>query len=285
MANSELLGARHTVNLPSGTIEYAERGTGAPVLFVHGLLVNGDLWRNVVPVLADAGFRCVTPDWPLGSHTVPMPPAADLSPPGVARLIAEFLDVLDLSDVTVVANDTGGALVQILMTQHPTRLGRVVLTPCDAFEDFFPPGFAALPKLAAIPGSMRLMARVLQVPVLQRSRMGFGMTVRQPIPDHVLRSYVGPCGRSAQIRRDLKRFLRGVHKRYTLAAAKRLPAFGKPVLLVSAADDRIFGHELADRLAALLPDASQVTVADSGTFVPEDQPAELAKLLVDFMTG
>lgn len=285
MANSELLGDRHTVDLPTGTVEYRERGTGAPVVFVHGLLVNGDLWRNVVPAVADAGFRCLAPDWPLGAHSVPMPPSADLSPPGVARLIAEFLTALDLSDATIVANDTGGALVQLLMTQHPERIGRVVLTPCDAFDYFFPPGFAALPKAAAVPGAVRLMAGALQLPFVQRSDIGFGMTARQRIPDDVVASYVRPAARDAAIRRDLRRFLRGVHRRYTLAAADLLPAFDKPVLLVTAADDRIFPASLADRLAALLPDAHQVTVADSGTFVPEDQPAELAKVLVEFITG
>jgi pimeloyl-ACP methyl ester carboxylesterase len=284
MANSEMLGDRHTVDLPTGTVDYRERGTGAPVVFVHGLLVNGDLWRNVAPVVADAGFRCLTPDWPLGSHSTPLPPAADLSPPGVARLIAEFLDALDLTDVTIVANDTGGALVQLLMTLHPERLARVVLTPCDAFDYFFPPGFAMLPKVAAVPGAIWLMARALQIPFVQRSPLAFGMTGRQRIPDSVVASYVRPAARDAAIRRDLRRFLRGVHNRYTLAAAEKLPDFGRPVLLVTAADDRIFPPGLANRLAGLLPDAHQVTVADSGTFVPEDQPAELAKLLVEFMT-
>ncbi|HVV18466.1 MAG TPA: alpha/beta hydrolase [Pseudonocardiaceae bacterium] len=285
MANSELLGARHTVTLPSGTIEYSERGTGTPVVFVHGLLVNADLWRNVVPAVADAGFRCLAPDWPLGSHTVPMPPAADLSPPGVAGLIAEFLDTLDLADVTLVANDTGGALVQLLMTRHPERIGRVVLTPCDAFEYFFPPGFAYLPKIAAVPGAVWSMTRALSIPAVQHSSLGFGMTSRQRIPADVLASYTAPARRDAGVRRDLRRFLRGVHNRYTLAAAELLPSFTKPVLLVGAENDRVFPAALAARLAALLPDSRQVTVADSYTFIPEDQPAELAKLVVEFMSG
>jgi pimeloyl-ACP methyl ester carboxylesterase len=280
MANCELLGDRHTVELPGGTVEYRERGSGAPVVFVHGLLVNADLWRNVVPLVADAGFRCLAPDWPLGAHRLPMPPAADLSPPGVARLIADFLDALDLTDVTVVANDTGGALTQLLMVAHPERIGRVVLTPCDAFEAFFPPGFAMLPRAAAVPGFVRLMALAFQVPSVRR-RM-FAATARHGSPADVLASYARPC-RDAGVRRDLRRFLRGVHRRYTLAAAERLPGFTRPVLLVGADGDRIFPAELARRLAGVLPDARQVTVADSYTFVPEDQPAELAGLVVEFV--
>jgi pimeloyl-ACP methyl ester carboxylesterase len=283
MANSALLGTQHTVDLPTGRLNYRERGTGEPVVFVHGLLANGDLWRNVVPEVADAGYRCLTPDWPLGAHSTPMPPAADLSPPGVARMIAEYLDALDLTGVTVVANDTGGALTQLLMTEHPQRLAKVVLTPCDALELFFPPPFAPLPRLAAVPGMVWLLSKLLQVPLIQRSQAGFGMTTLRPIPPNVLASYVGPAGASAEIRRDLRRFLRGVHSRYTMAAAAKLPQFGKPVLLVGADRDKIFPARLAQRLAQLLPDSKQVTVADSYTFVPEDQPAELARLVVEFL--
>src|SRR5436305_15283409 len=124
------LGTEKEVELPGGTIRYRDLGAGSPVVFVHGLLVNGDIWRKVVPAVAAGGLRCLTPDWPLGSHTIPVP-GADLTPPGVAALIAAFLEALDLQDVTIVANDTGGAITQILMTQHPESVGRVELTPSD----------------------------------------------------------------------------------------------------------------------------------------------------------
>ncbi|HEX3588899.1 MAG TPA: alpha/beta hydrolase [Pseudonocardiaceae bacterium] len=283
MATSASLGSTHTVELPTGRLDYHERGAGPPVVFVHGLLVNADLWRDVVPAVADAGYRCLAPDWPLGSHRSPLPPSADLSPTGVAAMIAEFLDALDLTDVTIVANDTGGALTQVLMADHPDRVGRVVLTPCDALDCFFPPMFAPLQKAVAIPGMTRLISALLQVPVLRRSNAVFGVTAKRGIPDAILASYTAPCGDNSGVRRDLRRFIRGVHKRYTLAAARRLPDFQRPVLLVAAADEKIFPARLAERLAELLPDARRVTVADSYTFVPEDQPAELARLVVDFL--
>jgi len=252
-------------------------------VFVHGLLVNADLWRHVVPAVADAGYRCLAPDWPLGSHRTALPPSADLSPPGVARFIAEFLDALDLTDVTLVANDTGGALTQLVMTEHPKRLARIVLTPCDALDYFFPPGFTPLVKLAAVPGFVWLLTRLGQLPLLQRSPMAYGMLMRRMPPVEVMASYVRPARENPGVRRDLRRFLRGVHRRHTLAAAEKMPDFTAPVLFVSAADDRVFPARLADRLAELLPDAHRVTVADSYTFVPEDQPAELAKVVVDFL--
>ena len=275
--------SQETVSLSGGPIAYTERGSGPPVVFVHGLLVNANLWRKVVPTIADAGFRCVAPDWPLGSHTLPMSPDADLTPPGVAKLIAEFLEALDLTDVTIVANDTGGALTQILMANHPQRVGRVVLTPCDAFEEFFPQPFTALPKLVRLPGAVWLASRMLRIPFMQRQPTAYGWLAKRGIPAEILDSYLRPSYESQRIRRDTKRFLAEVHNRHTLAAAARLPEFGKPVLLVGAADDRVFRPRLFERLAKILPDAEHVMVEDSYSFVSEDQPDELARLVVDFI--
>jgi pimeloyl-ACP methyl ester carboxylesterase len=281
MAHSQALGTVHEVDLPAGRIRYHRRGQGPPVVFVHGLLVNADLWRGVVPPVATAGYCCITPDWPLGAHELPVP-HADLSPPGVAALVAAFLDRLDLDEVTVVANDTGGAITQVLMTNHPGHIGRVVLTPCDSLERFFPPVFAPLPKLARIPGSMWLLAQLLRVRALQRLPFTFGWVAKRPLPPDVVDSYLLPSRRDAAVRHDLRRFLRGVHRRHTLAAARALPQFTKPVLLAWAAEDRLFPLSLARRLAALLPHATVATIQDSYTFVPEDQPELLARLVVDF---
>jgi len=281
MARTDALGTVHEVELPMGRIRYRERGEGPPVVFVHGLLVNADLWRAVVPGVADAGFRCIAPDWPLGSHEVAMP-HADLSPPGLAALIAAFLDRLDLSDVTIVANDTGGALTQILMAEHPERLGRVVLTPSDSLERFFPPVFASMPTVAGIPGSLWLLAQLLRVRALHRLPVAFGWVAKRPVPPEIADSYLRRSRRSKAVRNDLRRFLRGVHRRHTLAAAKALPAFTKPVLLAWTTEDRLFPLELAHRLAGLLPQATVVAIDDSYTFVPEDQPELLTKLVIDF---
>ncbi|WP_410784860.1 alpha/beta fold hydrolase [Kribbella sp. C-35] len=276
------LGVRKTVDLPRGRVAYVDRGSGPPVVFVHGLLVNADLWRKVVPDVAGAGFRCLAADWPLGAHRLPMPDGTDLTPSGVAELIAEFIEALDLADVTVVANDTGGALTQILMAGHPERIGRVVLTPCDAFEDFFPAPFDQMPKLARLPGAIWLASRLLQLPFVRRQPNTYGWLAKRGIPAEILDSYLRPIRDNAEIRRDARRFISGVDNSYTLAASTALADFGKPVLLVRAADDRIFQPVLFDRLAAILPNAELVSVADSWTFIPEDQPSELAQLIVDF---
>lgn len=282
MAISDSLGVQQWVRLPQGAIGYRERGDGPPVLFVHGLLVNADLWRDVVPVVADAGYRCLAPDWPLGSHRCPMRRHTDLSPPGLARLIADFLGTLDLSGVTVVANDTGVALVQVLMAKYPERIGRVVLASGDALECFFPPMFGLLPLLARLPGSGWLLAQALRSRLLHRLPVTYGWLSLRPVPPHVMDSYLLPARLDAGIRRDLSRVLRGVHRRHTLAAATSFRSFDRPVLLAWAEEDRLFPVSLARRLARLLPDARLVTVAGSRTFIPEDQPAALARLIAEF---
>lgn len=288
MADDPNLGVARSVTLPNGaTIDYRERGEGPPVVFVHGLLVNADLWRNVVPGVADAGFRCIAPDWPLGSHRTPMPDTVDLSPPGVARLIADFLAALDLTDVTLVANDTGGGLVQVLVANGlaEERVGRLVLTPSDSFERFFPPAFAYLPRLAAVPGATWLLAQALRPRLVHRLPLTFGWVTKRPVPPEVVDSYLLPSRRDPAVRRDLTRFLRGVHRRHTLAAARELPRFDRPVLLAWATEDRLFPMSLARRLAEVLPDARIETIEDSYTFVSEDQPARLVDLVTGFVSS
>lgn len=270
------------IELSSGNLRYREVGTGPPVVFVHGLLVNGDLWRKVVPIVAGAGYRCLVPDWPLGAHCVPVP-RADLTPPGVAGLVAEFLDKLDLRDVTLIANDTGGAITQLVMADHPSRIGRVVLTPCDCFEAFFPSVFAPLPRFVRLPGATWLLVQTLRLRLLHRLPMTFGWVAKRNPPADVIDSYLLPSRVSPEIRADLRRFVAAVHNRHTLAAASRLGGFTRPVLLAWAREDRLFPVSLARRLAAVLPDARLELIDDSYTFVPEDQPQALARLVVNFL--
>ena len=261
------------IQLTGSRIRYHEQGDGPPVVFVHGLVVHSGLWEDVVPGVARAGFRCLAPDWPMGAHTVPVP-GADLSPPGVARMIAEFCERLGLNDVTVVANDTGGAITQILMANHPERIGRVVLTPSDSFERFFPPMFGYLPRLARIPGAVDALATVLRPRALHGLPMTFGWLAKRPVD---ATRFLEPA-----VREDLRRFLLGVHRRHTLAAVDGLRRFDRPVLLAWAIEDRLFPISLAHRLAAVLPDATIVGLEDCYTFVPLDRPERLTELVVDF---
>jgi pimeloyl-ACP methyl ester carboxylesterase len=285
MARSEALGEQHEVALPQGVIRYRERGgsgEGPPIVFIHGLLVNGDLWRKVVPELAISN-RCITPDLPLGSHGRAMEQGADLSPPGLARLIADFVAALDLRDVTLVANDTGGALAQIVVTRHPERIGRLVLTSCDAFDNFLPPAFRPMQKLARVPGLLWLMMRSARNPRLARLPLAFGWLAKRRFEDETLASYTEPSLRDAGVRRDVIAVLRGISSEHTLAAARELHRFERPVLLAWSREDRFFPQEHAAELARLFPNARLEVVDDSYTFSPEDRPERLTELIGDFV--
>lgn len=283
MSLSSKLGEQKSVRLPQGTIRYRECGRGTPIVFVHGVLVNGDLWRDVVPRLAET-HRCITPDWPLGSHEVPLEATADLSTPGLGALVADFMAALDLRDVTLVGNDTGGAICQLVVTEHPERIGRLVLTSCDAFERFPPPPFDLLLKwLPRIPGGVYLTAQGLRFAFFRRQPTGFGLVMRDELDDELVRSFTTPAASSAAIRADVARLLRGVSNAHTLAAAERLPGFDRPVLLAWGGDDRLFPLDLAKRLAARFPNARLEVVPNARTFVPLDEPARLAALILAFL--
>ena len=271
------------IELTGGTIRYRDTGDGPPIVFIHGLLVDGTLWRKVVPKLEDR-FRCLVPDLPLGSHTLPMRPNADLTPPGLARTIGEFLEKLDLQDVTLVANDTGGALTQILLAsgEHNDRIARVVLTPCDAFDNFFPPMFRPLQALAHVPGAVYPVIQTLRAPALRNLPLAYGWLSKHRVPDDVSAGWVRACQTDKGVRKDTAKVLVGVSSRYTNEAAEKLPGFDRPVLLVWAPEDKFFPMTDARRLAELFPDARIEEVADSYTFVPEDQPELLARLVGEF---
>jgi pimeloyl-ACP methyl ester carboxylesterase len=271
------------IRLPQGTIRYREAGSGKPIVFVHGLLVNGALWRKVTPRL-ESDFRCIVPDLPLGSHRTPMEQEADLSPPGVARVVADFMAALDLDGAILVGNDTGGAICQLVAAHHPERLGGLVLTPCDAYENFLPPAFRPLQYAARVPGLLTALIQGGRIGAIRRGPLGFGLlSKRRPIDDEVLQGYLGPFLSDHRVRRDALKVLRGISNRQTLEAAERLRRFEHPTLIAWAPEDRFFKLRFAKRLAEEIPEARLVEVEDSFTFVPEDQPERLAELIAGFI--
>jgi pimeloyl-ACP methyl ester carboxylesterase len=272
---------RKTVELNQGTIEYREQGSGEVVVFVHGLLVDGRLWRDVVPALA-ATHRCVVPDWPLGSHRVPLKQGADRSPRGIAHLIADFLDELDLQRVTILANDTGGAISQILASERPERLRALVLTNCDCLENFLPPVLRPLQWLAHVPGAYWLLANAARSARVRRSPLGFGMLSHKPLPDELTADWLAPL-LQRDVRADVLATLKAIDKRDTLDAAQRLGEHPLPTLLAWAPDDLMFSLRFAERLAAMIPGARLEQIADSRAFVPQDQPERLAELIAAFV--
>jgi pimeloyl-ACP methyl ester carboxylesterase len=282
MSVSDALGERRTVETPAGTIEYRERGSGSPVVFIHGVGVNGDLWRRVAPQLAGE-HRCVVPDLPWGAHSLPLRPDADLSLPGMARIVADFMAALDLDDVTIVANDTGGAVAQSLVGRHPERIGRLVLTSCDAFEKFPPTPQRYLEFTARSRALMWLVAWSVQFRVVQRLPTAYGWVTSRPIEPAIMRSYTEPVRTNPGVRRDLTRLLRAVDTRYTYEAADALRTFDRPALVLWADGDKIFPREHGRRLAELLPQGRFELVPNSRTFIAEEQPEHLAARVREFV--
>jgi pimeloyl-ACP methyl ester carboxylesterase len=281
MSISESLGELKEVQLPQGTLRYRERGSGEPVVFVHGILVNGDLWRKVVPELAGR-FRCIAPDLPLGGHDLPLNEDADLSPQGVANLLADFIEALGLEDVTLVANDTGGAVSQLMITSRPERVARLVLTNCDAFKEFPPLLLKPLPLLSRAPGFMLAAGKLLNLPPSRAVLMW--SVAKTKIERDVQKSFLGPGASNAGVRRDFQKFLRETSPKVTMAAAEKLPEFERPVLIAWAPKDIFFPKKTAKRLAETFPDARLKWIEDSLLFVPEDQPELLARLITEFLT-
>ncbi|HEX3324587.1 MAG TPA: alpha/beta hydrolase [Solirubrobacterales bacterium] len=271
---------RHEIELPAGRIRYREAGEGKPVVFVHGFLVDGRLWDGVVDRLSDR-CRCIAPDWPIGAQQVAMNPDADLSPPGIAAIIDSFLAAHDLDEVTIVGNDSGGAMSQVLVTRHPQRIGRLVLTNCDT-HDNFPPGiFKAMPPIAKLPGGMTLLSAPFRIGALARA--AFRPFARTKIPDELIASWMAPGLNDPGVKHDAKKVTAGMNKRYTLEAAERLSGSDLPLLLAWAPGDRFFPLKYAERLAKEAPNARIVQIPDAKTFVALDQPQRLADEIATFV--
>lgn len=282
MAASDRLDANRQLELPGGPLRYREAGAGPSIVFVHGYLVDGRLWDRVVEVLAPR-FRCICVDWPLGAQRQAMKPDTDLSPPGIATLISAFLSALDLDDVTIVGNDSGGAMAQVLVTSHPQRIKGLVLTNCDTHENFPPGIFKAMPAIARLPGGIELLSAPFRIPAVARA--AFRPFARTQIPAELVASWLHPSLSDAAVRADLRKVTIGLDKRYTLAAAEKLRRFDRPALLAWAPGDRYFPIQYAERLAAAIPDARLIEIADSNTFIPLDQPQRLGEAIADFVAG
>jgi pimeloyl-ACP methyl ester carboxylesterase len=270
------------IQLTQGTVTYRDEGTGPTVVLIHGLLVDGHVWDPVVSALSGRA-RCIVPELPLGSHRIPMRADADLTPPGIAALIAELMARLELHDVTLVGNDTGGALSQLVVANHPDRLGRLVLTNCDAFENFPPSSFKPLVwALARVPGALAGLGFGGRFKAVRGASMKAMPLTVEPVPDELLKSWVEPL-RDRRIRRDLLRVLRGISPKYTLAAAEKLPAFDRPALIVWGMRDPFFSISDGKRLANVLPYSSLERIQNARAFVQLDAPDRLAELIAEML--
>ncbi|WP_433058132.1 alpha/beta fold hydrolase [Dactylosporangium sp. CS-033363] len=269
-----------SVELGVGTVEYRDTGGDGPVMvLLHGLLMDASLWDAVVPLVVAGGFRVVAPTLPLGAHRHAVRADADLSLPGQAAIVGELLERLDLHGVTLVGNDTGGAVAQ-LAAGHP-RVGRLVLVSCEAFDNL-PPGLTgrAVALLGRLPaGLFRAFMQQMRLRPMRRLPIAFGWLTR--CGDAVTRGWMEPLLSTPGIAADTVRVLRSIFRDRSVLvrAASELRGYDRPALVVWAAQDRVMPPEHGRRLAELLPQGRLVEVADTDTLIPLDQPGRLAELL------
>jgi pimeloyl-ACP methyl ester carboxylesterase len=274
-----------TVECSAGTIEYVDVGAGPVVLFLHGLLMDASLWDAVIADLSSDN-RCIAPTLPLGGHRVAIGPSADLSLRGLAAMVTEFAERLDLSEVTLVGNDTGGAIVQMLLGSGGPWITRAVLVSCDAFDNF-PPGLTGKVLFGAgrlPPRLFSLFVQQMRLRTVRRLPIAFGWLTRTG--DAVTARWIEPLLGRPDIRRDTIRALRALSAERTVLvdAVDQLARFQGPVLVAWAVGDRVMPPVHGRRLADLLPDGRLVEIDDSYTLIPLDQPHELAQAVSEFVS-
>lgn len=272
----------NTLQLPQGSMQYFEQGQGQPIVFVHGLMVDNQLWQPLVAKLGQ-GMRCIMPNWPLGAHSMAMKPQADLSVPGMTQLIADFMAALDLRDVILVGNDTGGALAQMVCAQFPERIASLVLTTCDAYDVFPPPAFAFMKWLGHVPPLAWMTAQLMHhAPRLRRLPFAFGDLTDAPLDDALIEHWLKPLRTQAGVRRDVCKFLRTLSNHYTQDAGIALRHFNKPVLLLWSTRCRHFPARLAERFLQELGDTELTWIDSAGVFLSLEHAQQLADCIKHF---
>lgn len=280
---SPLLGELHTLEVPGGVLEYWERGVGPTLVFSHGWLSNANLWRKVVDDLSK-DHRCVVLDLPLGAHRRAMNPGADLTPAGVAGLVAATVVGLDLRGVSLIGNDSGGAYSQIAVSQRPERVARLVLNSCETpYDEFPPPPFDGLPAAAESTETLAMLLGALRDPAVRLTPPAYGLLIKHPVDEQAYDAYALPSLEDPEILRDTAKVMSSarsapVHE----AGARLIESFERPVLLAWSPEDQVFDPSNARRYADALPNARLELVDDAYSFTPEDQPAALARAIAAF---
>ena len=277
-----------TIDLPHGKLRYRAAGPEdskrPPVVFIHGFLVSNTLWSKTADALAEAGIRSYAPDLPLGSHSLPLDDSADQTPRGVARRVLAFIEAMGLDDVTIVGNDSGGAISQFLIDTDSSRVGRLVLTNCDAFDEFPPAPFDTIFKSFKRPGPIRALMAPMRSTKIRHSPAGYGLLVGKPLDAEQTRAWAEPCITDAGVRKDAAKFVTAVDADEEMnGVSERLSEFDGPLLLVWGNGDRFFKVELARRLAATAKDAKLVEIEGGKTFIPLDEPERLAAEIDSFV--
>jgi pimeloyl-ACP methyl ester carboxylesterase len=276
-----------TIETSSGRISYTERGTGPAALFVHGVLLNGYLWRHQLANLSDIR-RCIAVDL-LAHGDTEIAPDQDVSVTANAEMLAELLDALAVDSVDLVGNDSGGGIAQIFAVRHPARVRTLTLTNCDAHDNWPPEAFKPFLAMAAAGGLSGALEGMLADTNRYRSPQALGPAYEHPdqVTDETIERYLRPFLRSAQRTRDLNRFLSAFDNAQTVAIEGGLEAFRAPTLIVWGTDDVYFDVKWSRWLADTIPGVRRrVELKGARIFFPEERYAEFnAELRSHWQSG
>ena len=271
---------RHSVETPSGRISYLEKGKGPVALFVHGVLLNGYLWRHQLADLSDIR-RCIAVDI-LGHGETQISSAQEVSAPANARMLKEFLDVLKIDQVDLVGNDSGTAIVQIFAASYPDRVRSLTLTDGDTHDNWPPEAFKPFLAMAAsggLPGTLKAMIADKNV---YRSPQALGPAYEHPeqVSDDIIEKYLCPFVESEQRTRDFQRFLAAFDSKYTLAIEGRLKVLKTPTLVIWGTDDVYFDVKWGRWLSETIPGTRRyIELKGARIFFPEERWQEFDKEL------
>lgn len=263
---------RNSVQTPSGRISYSEQGTGPVALFVHGVLLNGYLWRYQLEELSDIR-RCIAVDL-LAHGDTEIAPDQCVSVTANAKMLKEFLDTLRIAQVDLVGNDSGGGISQIFAALNPERVRTLTLTDCDAHDNWPPEAFKPFLAMAANGGLRGTLEAMLSDKTVYRSQQALGPAYEHPehLSDESIEQYLGPLVRTEQRTHDLQRFLAAFDNRHTLAIEDRLKKLNAPTLIVWGTDDVYFDVKWSRWLADIIPGVCRrVELKDARIFFPEER--------------
>jgi pimeloyl-ACP methyl ester carboxylesterase len=275
MRSDQMTATRRNVTTPSGRISYVEAGAGPVALFVHGVLLNGHLWRHQLAELSDLR-RCIAVDL-LAHGDTEIAADQDVSVTANAKMLLEFLDALQIGEVDLAGNDSGGGIAQIFAALNPSRVRSLTLTDCDAHDNWPPEAFKPFLEMAAAGGLRGALDAMLADKNFFRSAQALGPAYEHPekLADETIEAYLRPLLRTEQRTSDFQRFLAAFDCKHTLAVEAQLRKLKAPTLIVWGTDDVYFDVRWSRWLAEAIPGTrKRVELKGARIFFPEERAAE-----------